>query len=211
MTEGEPTLEGEVEPPVVTPEPTLLEMFQAQQTQLGQLTELVGKLATPAPPAEPTPPTTPEPAAPERPGNLRGAQVQEYVGNLERYASQQSQRVMAHTLARSYGIDVDELGFEHDNPEAMKLRAMELAQEKKMEALNNSYQDQLKDLEERLVSTQQGQVPEAPDGTGGPSGREVLGVSEIEDQRKAILAKGKTPQARREMIQLAFSDPSRRI
>ena len=185
----------------------LLALVTQQQQQIADLTAAVQTMVV-VPDPEPTTPVVQE-QPPEPPALGRGPAAQEYVSNLQQFASKQSQKVMAFTLARRYGIDIDALGFDHTSPEAMRIAAMELSQNKKLATLNQAFEDKLVAMQAAGAVVVE-EPPVAPDGTGGPSSAEALGTDELTLQYEAIKQMGRTPEARRRLLELAYTDPSRR-
>lgn len=177
----------------------LLERLEAIARKQDAMAVAQAAAATVTPP-EPTPEPTPPPVPP-----VSGRISRKDYDSLAAYAAAKTQEAERFRLASKFGLEPSELERDFESPQAMEAYAHML-----------QLQKQVQNLEQRLQGEEEGEeedeetlVP-TPADTGGPTGQQAA-PSDLEADYARIREMGRTVEARHQLLQAIYRDPSRRM
>ena len=200
--EGEAAPSGQGEAPTTPPAPdanaALNERIAALTEQQGKL---IAQLSEKGEPPETAPTPTPQPPSVPISGRIK----REDYDALADYASQTRQELERQKLATEFKLDPAELEGEFTSPVDMRRYAQILALQGTVTQLKSQLEA------EKETPPEGASGPEAPTvDTGGPSGTQLAGETELAEAYQKARALGQTEAGRRATLQAMYADPERR-
>lgn len=197
--DGAPEGAGAQTPPTTPPAPdpnAALNERIAALTQ--QQADLIAQLSQEATPPEVAPAPTPPPAP------VAGRIKREDYDALADYAAQQAQAAERMRLAKEFGLEETDLDGVFASPTDMRRHAQILALQNTVTQLTSQLEAQ--------APPPEGEADTGPPtvDTGGPTGTQLAGETELAEAYQKAIALGRTEEGRRAFLQARYLDPAQR-